>query len=167
MISKDFEAIFEDEFYIVRYSGETPEIALNSSFYFLTRDKNGPQATLTAEQTEILQDAAVKQFSEIVLRDIIPENIGSSIYRGIARTIANYVRYLKFCERQNLLNILQDRLAEQLLLFFKYEANYLEKGEGTTNLNASVEEISQFLEGYFSDDSRLQISFLSLQVKLN
>lgn len=49
---------FEDEWYIVRYSGEIPEIAFNSAIHYLTRAQDGPHLTLSEEQNHLLKKAA-------------------------------------------------------------------------------------------------------------
>lgn len=46
----DLIEVLENEWHIVRYSGETPEIAYNSSIYYLTRAQDGPQINLDEEQ---------------------------------------------------------------------------------------------------------------------
>lgn len=101
-MSSEIEELIENEWYIVRYSGEIPEIAYNSAVYFLTGSAKGPGITLTAEQVETLKQAAVARYKEIVLRDLDHANIGKSIYRGVSRSICNYHRFHRFCERQHL-----------------------------------------------------------------
>ena len=90
----------ENEWYIVRYSGETPEIAYNSAIYYLSRAQDGPRICLDEEQIELLKKAAVDRYAEIVLRDLQHDNCTKSIYRGIGRSIINYRRFCMFCERQ-------------------------------------------------------------------
>lgn len=94
------DEFLENEWYLVRYSGETPEIALHSAIYFLTRAKDGPKLELTGEQLAMLEKAAVARFTEIITRDINHDNIGTSGYRGVARSIVNYQRFLSFCRRR-------------------------------------------------------------------
>lgn len=99
MIVEERLDILEDEVLILQNSGEIPEIALHSTLYYLTRDEDGPQITLEQEELEILYDAAEKRYREIVLRDLDPANRDLSIYRGVARSIANWQRYQDFCRR--------------------------------------------------------------------
>ena len=140
----DIAELIENEWYVVRYSGETPEIALHSALYHLVRAKDGPQLALTGEQLAGLQAAAVDQFQEIILRDITPKNIDSSGYRGIERSIVNYGRYLVFCQRQSLPNTLASVVGLQLIVFLS--SSILEQdGEVCRRcLNCSFEEIVAF-----------------------
>lgn len=166
MMPNGFTEIFEDEIYIVRYSGETPEIALNSALYFLTRDKSGPLVELQPEHVKVLQDAATERFSEIILRDIIPENIGTSIYRGIERTIVNYVRYLNFCVRQNIINILQNDLADQLLRFLAHVNKCLMEDKEDIQLDISFSELDSFCKEYLPENKQLGAVLLELETVL-
>lgn len=94
--------VLENEWYLVRFSGETPEIALHSAIYFLTRAKDGPHLELSGEQRRWLQAAAEERFAEIILRDLLHDNSKTSAYRGPLRSIINYNRFLAFCSRQEL-----------------------------------------------------------------
>lgn len=149
------EDIIEDEWYLVRYSGEIPEIALNSSFYFLSRDKNGPGLELTGEQVLRLKIAARDRFHEIILRDMIPENRDKTIYRGIHRSIANWERYLQFCSRQGLdPGDFKREVADQLLHFLEVHHYEVCNGQECPMLECSLEELVSFLEalGLNQDD---------------
>jgi len=96
----DIRELLENEWYLVRHSGETPEIALHSALYFLTRAKDGPQLELSGEQHRWLLEAAVERFREIILRDLDHDNSTTSAYRGPQRSIVNYDRFRNFCRRQ-------------------------------------------------------------------
>ena len=132
--------LYENEWYVVRHSGEIPEIALHSALYFLTRDKAGPQLELQG-----LQDAALARFSEIILRDILPENVGTSVYRGLSRSMANYQRYLKFCGRQSLEPVLHEQVGKQLLVFLEEELRIVQGGFRHSSIDCSWND---FLELY-------------------
>ncbi len=93
-------AVLEDEWLIVRHSGELPEIALHSALYSLMNDPLGPQLQLTMEEIEYLQDAALARCQEIILRDLCYQNRNLTIYRGLQRAIFNWRRFLAFCQRQ-------------------------------------------------------------------
>ena len=99
-MGSNLNEILEDEWYLVRHSGETPEIALHAAIYYITRAKDGPRVTLNSEQFNRLRDAAVERFSEIILRDLQHANSSSKTYRGIRRSIINFRRFCTFCERQ-------------------------------------------------------------------
>ena len=112
----------ENEWYVVRYSGEIPEIAYHSALYYLTRSKNGPKLTLNNEQLEWLRGAAVRRYEEIIIRDLLHENVSKPIYRGLARSAANYERFLKFCRRQNLpFSQVKRKISSALLRFLEVE----------------------------------------------
>lgn len=140
------EELIENEWYVVRHSGETPEIALHSALYYLTRAKDGPQVTLLPEQLKELQQAAVSRFDEIIVRDLKHENANKSIYRGVERSIVNYQRYLKFCERQELDNQLRQRVAEQFCSFLDEESAILENESSKSIINCPFDELAQFAD---------------------
>ncbi len=56
--SVEFETILENEWYAVRHSGEIPEIALCSAFYYLVEDRSGPRSDLNVAQSRMLVEAA-------------------------------------------------------------------------------------------------------------
>lgn len=91
--------MLEEEAILVRNSGEIPEIALHSALYYLEKDKEGPTLALRPEEMALLYDAAQERYREIVLRDLDPGNRDLRIYRGIARSMANWQRMLNFCAR--------------------------------------------------------------------
>lgn len=139
----DALGMLEDEWYLVRHSGETPEIALHSALYFLTRSKDGPHLSLNDAQIAKLQVAAVDRFQEIIIRDIVPANVGTSGYRGIQRTMVNYQRYLSFIDRQALDNTLREHIGSQLIEFLAFEYSEVLEGR-VSSLNADFKEILAF-----------------------
>lgn len=139
------ESLIEDEWYIVRNSGEIPEIAYNSSIYFLERAKDGPGVQLSPEQKTSLQQAALARCEEIVLRDMFHHNVGLSIYRGVARSICNYERFLKFCDRQSLESeSLRKKAAEQFLVFLDQEYQNVILAVEPSVINCSYSELERF-----------------------
>lgn len=139
------EEQLEDEWYMVRHSGEIPEIALNASFYYLLQDKRGPRLSLTEEQTLQLKHAARDRFQEIVLRDLIPENRSETIYRGTARAIANWHRYEDFCQRQGLQSgTFKNTVANQFRSFIEAEQKIMSDGAVLSGINSTLEELQQF-----------------------
>ncbi len=110
--------MLDDEWLIIRNSGEIPEITYHSSLYFLTDDPVGPGLLLVKEEIRVLQSAAVERYEEIILRDLLLENYHKTIYRGIRRSIYNLERYQQFCTRQGMeWQGFQETVAQQLLLF--------------------------------------------------
>ena len=86
----------DNEWYVVRHSGEIPEIALHSSLHYLKEAADGPRLSLTHRQELLLKQAAAERFKEIVLRDMTHANRGLSISRGLKRSIIHYRRYQRF-----------------------------------------------------------------------
>lgn len=99
MVSR--QELLDDEWLIVRNSGEIPEIALHSALYFLTSDSEGPLLSLLPDELDMLRQAAAQRYQEIILRDLSFENHTLSIYRGLQRAIFNWQRFVAFCERQD------------------------------------------------------------------
>jgi hypothetical protein len=143
-ISEPAEAI-ENEWYIVRYSGETPEIAYNSAIYYLTRAKDGPHISLDEEQIGLLKEAAVDRYTEIILRDLQHANCTKPIYRGIARSIINYRRFCMFCSRQQLeVAGVRSLAAEALLEFLDTEMERLQSENRPSIINCTYTELKSY-----------------------
>jgi hypothetical protein len=139
------EELIENEWYIVRHSGETPEIAYNSSIYFLERAKDGPAIVLTNTQRKLLQNAAYDRYEEIILRDMYHENVGKSIYRGVARSICNYERFVTFCIRQNLQpGVVMHKAADMYSTFLQREFLNISSDGQQTVINCSYEDLREF-----------------------
>ena len=144
-MTEHLSEILENEWYIIRYSGEIPEIAYNSAMYQLSRAQEGPRISLTDEQVELLQSAAVDRFTEIILRDLQHFNSTKLIYRGIARSIVNYRRFCTFCCRQQLeVSRIRPQVAEALLVFLKTEIKRLQDVGRSTIINCSYFELQSF-----------------------
>ncbi len=94
------EDCIADEILMIEDGGEMPEVAFNSSLYFLTKDPDGPGLRMSAEDVRPLKQALVKRFEVIILRDLQPENRTKSIYRGVARSGANWFRLVDYCKRE-------------------------------------------------------------------
>jgi hypothetical protein len=145
MMRNDLTEAIENEWYIVRYSGETPEIAYNSAIYYLSRAKDGPHLCLDEEQVELLKNAAVDRYTEIVLRDLQHANCTKSIYRGIGRSIINYRRFCIFCTRQQLeVARVRSQAAEALPVFLETEIKQLQSENRPSIINCTYRE----LQGY-------------------
>ncbi len=96
----DRQLVFENEWFAVRNSGELPEIALHSSLYYLTEDDGGPRFRLSRAEKVLLLEAATRRYQDIVLRDMLPENRGKPLCRGIRRSMENW-RRLKLFDRRH------------------------------------------------------------------
>jgi len=137
--------LIENEWYIVRNSGETPEIALHSALYYLTLSKDGPRTNLSEEQVAWLRQAAVDRFYEIIVRDLQHANHGTSSYRGITRSIINYRRFCTFCERQKISrSVLQQSAAAALLNFLETEVAEVRRRQRPSIIDCSGEALRSF-----------------------
>jgi len=137
--------VLEDEWYAVRYSGEIPEVALNSARYYLSHDADGPGLSLSPEQNCRLIEAAQMRYQEIVLRDLQQANRTTSGYRGIKRSMINWQRYQTFCTRQQLdYGGFRREVAATLLLFVQQEVEEVEGGKRHTSINCTYDEICSF-----------------------
>jgi len=139
--------LLEDEWLIVRNSGEIPEITYHGSLYFLEKDPLGPGLELSSTEKQHLKEAAVERYQEIILRDIQIENFSKTIYRGVKRSIYNWHRYEAFCARQEL-QCLQFRgtVSTALLLFLEQGTNEAGKSVPEQFLNCRVDELQKFME---------------------
>jgi hypothetical protein len=144
-MSNDLNEAIENEWYIVRYSGETPEIAYNSAIYYLSRAQDGPHICLDKEQVESLKKAAVDRYTEIVLRDLQHGNSTKSIYRGIGRSIINYRRFCMFCKRQQLeVGQVRRQAADALLVFLEIEIEQLQSLNRPSIINCTYKELKSY-----------------------
>lgn len=137
--------LLEEEFLIVRHSGEIPEIALYSTLHYLGEDPEGPQIILSNEELTALQNGALERSREIVLRDLDPGNRDLSLYRGIRRSIYNWHRHLAFCGRidrqpQGFRTVVR----EALLSFLAREIMDVTSGARTSSVNCTCRELVNF-----------------------
>jgi len=135
----------ENEWYHVRHSGEIPEIALHSSVYYLTEDSDGPGLVLTKDDHRLLLEAAVERYLEIILRDILPENRDTSMYRGVLRTICNWRRLKRFCGRHQLdPAAFKEEIRDKFMSFLINEVEDVTSGRRSSCINCTLEELSSF-----------------------
>lgn len=136
----------EDEWFVVRHSGEMPEVAYHSALYFLTRDEDGPRLALGENERMVLKEAAAERYREIVLRDLQPENRGSATYRGVQRSIHNFRRFKQFCVREQLdMGAFVEEVSASLLAFLEQEAKERAEGLHSSAVNCSLEELKEFV----------------------
>jgi hypothetical protein len=145
LTNSSLREILDNEWFVVRHSGETPEIALHSALYYLTEDKDGPGLHLGDEQMRFLKQAAEERYREIILRDLTQSNRELSIYRGVKRAIVNYHRFQSFCRRQQVdgSNVIPE-IAVALLLFLATEVVCVTKGRRDSSINCSFLELNTF-----------------------
>jgi hypothetical protein len=135
----------DNEWFVVRHSGEIPEIALYAARHYLTEAEDGPRLHLSPDQWGRLLDAARVRYREIVLRDLQLDNRDTSIYRGLARSIINYRRFESFCRRHGL--DMQDfcrEVAAALLIFLVAESAEVARGGRKSSINCTFTELNGF-----------------------
>ncbi len=144
-LMNDYAEDLDNEWFMVRHSGEMPEVALHSSLHYLTESEDGPRLVLQDRHLRRLRQAAEARYKEIVLRDLQHENRGTTISRGVQRSIVNYRRYQQFCLRQGLDGSgFAREVAASLLLLLGSEAAEAAKGRGCLSLNCTFEELDRF-----------------------
>jgi hypothetical protein len=142
-MTSERQELLDNEWHAVRDSGEIPEVAYHSSLYYLTMDENGPLLQLSGEEIDRLLDAARCRYRDIILRDMLPENKGKSIYRGLKRSMENWRRFTVFCERYKVeFLLLQQEAAAALQSFLASEiANGVFP---SASLNCTLQELLAF-----------------------
>lgn len=144
-MDEDRQAFIENEVFIVRDSGELPEIGFHASLHYLTEEEDGPQITLAADELKLLQDAALARCREIILRDLDPENRDLSLYRGVQRSIYNWQRMQDFCKRMSRdCFSFKETVGLALVVFLQQELTDVRSGSRSSSVNCSVEELIVF-----------------------
>lgn len=156
MTEEERAELLDDEWLIVRNSGEIPEITYHSSLYFVSVDPEGPGIELSAVEKNRLKDAAVQRYYEIILRDIRLDNFHKTIYRGIRRTIYNWYRCKAFGERQNLdCSAFRETAARELILFLEQGRQAAGKNLPVNFLNCCFGELLGLAEELDIDPEKL------------
>ena len=145
MISNERDAILEEEFLLVRHSGEIPEVALHASLHYLCDDADGPKLLLSEEELKLLQEAALARYQEIILRDLNASNRNLSLFRGIRRAHHNWYRFARFCEKINH-SYLEFRAtaAHELRNYLQQEREEYCCGSGCPSINCSQSHLQTF-----------------------
>ena len=163
MMIADRNSILEDEVIIVRNSGELPEIALYSSLYYLTEDPQGPGLKLRDDERQVLYDAAFTRAGEIIMRDLDPDNRDLSIYRGVARSIANWQRLHDFGKRMNYnVSGFKATVSRALIDFLCREHDDVAAGLRCSSVNCSSAELLLFCRELGLDSASLPLDWQRL-----
>ncbi len=101
-LAEEKALLLENEWYLIRDSGELPEIAYHAALYQLCKAPDGPRIKLSEQQRQRLLEAALLRFVDILLRDLNFSERNASASRGLRRAIINYQRFCTFCKRQQL-----------------------------------------------------------------
>lgn len=148
-------SFIEDEVFIIADSGEMPEVGLQSSIYFLSADPDGPHLTLAENDLTPLNKAVIARYQAIILRDLTPDNRKKNLYRGIARSAANWQRMKLFTQRAQLdISSVRQKTAAALIAFLKEEVCYVTRGGEGCCPNCSQQTLEDFAEelGLSADD---------------
>jgi hypothetical protein len=141
---QDKEALIAEEAFVVKHSGEIPEVTLHEALYHLTEDPDGPCLTLEAENIMTLKHAVVKRYRTIILRDLDPGNRDKSIYRGLARCLANWQRLTKFCDQENLDYLsIREEAAVALIQFLENELRDVQNNNRTSSINCCHSDLGE------------------------
>jgi len=142
MTDEERMAILEEETFILRDSGEIPEIAFHSTLHYLTEDEEGPEMVLTGDELKLMQDAALFRYRKIVLRDLDPANRDLSIYRGVCRTIYNWQRMQDFCKRiERDASSFKNSVGQALVDFLVRELTDVTNGSRISSVNCTVKQL--------------------------
>ncbi len=148
--------LLDDEWLIVRNSGEIPEITYHSSVYYLQEDDDGPALELTDDECRVLKEAALERYHEIIIRDISLENYHQSIYRGVRRTLYNWQRCQVFCVRQSIRNdAFRETAARALLCFLKSGIAVAGRTLPVHFINCSIADLRELIEELKVDPGQL------------
>ena len=142
MTEQDKEKYIAEEIFVVKHSGEIPEVTFHESLYYLTEDPEGPGLQLNCDDIPSLKQSAVKRYKVIILRDLDSENRHKSLYRGLARCLVNWQRLLKFCTREKIdFQKIRDEVANAFKEFFNKEIADVQCGRRNSCINCSHKEI--------------------------
>ncbi len=151
----DKQKYIEEETFVILHSGEIPEVTLHESLYHLTADPDGPGLMLEEVDIRPLKDAVVQRYTAIILRDLDPGNRDKSIYRGLARCLANWQRLLNFCSHENFdIAAIQAEAAKALQKFLDQEIYDVSSGKRTAAINCSMQDVKRLISllGISKDD---------------
>lgn len=138
--------ILDEETLLIIHSGETPEIAFHSSLFYLFEDEDGPKLRPDGIDLAPLKRAVFQRYRKILLRDMEPAYRDKRIYRGLARSIANWYRLKAFCEKEGLdMRDIKREARLHLLHFLKNETEELAGGKRESScINCSWKDLKDF-----------------------
>jgi hypothetical protein len=164
MLTDERELILEEEWLIVRDSGEIPEVALHSSLDYLCNDPEGPGFLLSNEELTGLYCAVQERYLEIILRDLSPSNRTLPLYRGVKRAIINWKRLINFCRRVQLehtsfVKPVSDAFLELVAVECSEQKNGKPRASG---FNCTVDDVAGFLDSIDIVSSELPVGWIHL-----
>lgn len=142
----DKKTLIAEEAFVVQNSGEIPEVTLHESLYYLTEDADGPALELDVLDLAPLKLAVVERYRSIIQRDLDPENRDTSIYRGLARCMANWHRMTKFCLKEKIdFKDIKAETADGLQKFLLNELSDVQNGTRSSCVNCTSGEIENLI----------------------
>lgn len=152
----DIKSLIEDEIFAIHHGGEMPEVVLHTALYYLQEDPEGPRIKVTPQDRQRLKEAVASRYKRIVMRDLNPRYRDRSIYRGLARAMANWDRWARFGKRENhdMTDHRQD-VAQALLAFLVIETADVASGRQPASVNCSATDLAAFTETLGLTPSRL------------
>lgn len=146
-MSRSRQERLEEEWFIVRHSGELPEIAFHSALHCLAQDPEGPRLQLHAEEIQSLREAAIARYQEILLRDLCLDKRTLTIYRGIKRAVFNWQRLVDFCRRQDQsCDHLRAVVARNLLTLLQESIQHTGRDDLAPVFNCTLDELTRFAD---------------------
>lgn len=150
------QALLEEEFLLVRHSGEIPEVALHASLYYLCEDGEGPCLRLTPEEIDGLRQAALARYREIILRDLEPANRDRSLFRGIRRANHNWYRFVRFSDSiDEPYGKFRLKAVEALVGYLRLELDEVADGARAPSVNCTAEALLTFALAMGLDPTRM------------
>lgn len=157
------EDYLSEETIIVRNSGEIPEVTYHGSIYYLTKDPEGPGLTLDNEDLSRLKDEVIQGYRTILLRDMTLENRNKGLYRGLARSIANWQRLCEFSRREEKdVSSIRSEATDALKNFLNGEISDVQNGSRASCINCSASELEEFAKNLGIDPYSLPSGWLEL-----
>lgn len=163
MIGSEREYILEEEYLLVRHSGEIPEVALHASLYYLCEDEEGPAFILSAEELQVLHDAVLGRYREIIFRDLDVANRDLSLFRGLNRALCNWRRFVRFSDQICVpYTDFQREAGRALLTYLQREVADIHSGVRTYSVNCSGTTLQTFVDALELDPKALPDGWTSL-----
>ncbi|RUM89251.1 MAG: hypothetical protein DSZ23_03485 [Thermodesulfatator sp.] len=157
VVDEELEQILDEEAFMILHSGETPEIAYYSSRHFLFEDVDGPRLKPGSVDLSRLKRAVFERYRKILLRDMNPAFRDKRIYRGLARSIANWQRLKTFALKEGFnISEVREEAARHLASFLENEVHELKTGSRkASSINCSWQELKEFASELGIDRSTL------------
>ncbi|MFH1671916.1 MAG: hypothetical protein ABIF87_00590 [Pseudomonadota bacterium] len=156
------EDYLQDEAELIENSGEIPEVAFHESVSYLTEQEDGPNLTLTPADIELLEDAVMRRYKIIILRDLDHANRRSSIFRGMKRAIINYERLKKYQRRKNRAAPgWKEEFGQAFISYIDRECRDISEGRLYRTINCGRKKIEAFANelGVNIDSEHLDLCF--------